>query len=348
MKGLFPQGIAILARGPIPLAELKPLLPAHPFLKEVPASGDWTLAGETAVIAYRPEINGYISLDTVPQPWPDHMGSPKEEPTLFTAWGMGQFGPHTFPGNLQRATEQAWHWPEARDQVPAHRAFLRLRLSYVFGAGPDARVWPEGRDPRHELEFLLALAEGLLKHPAAICGFNPGGEVVIPAPKLRESLAYHAQHGIPPFNLWSNVRLFNLNPEWIVMDTVGNGQLDMPDHEAAFPKDRFNPGEVSGFLRNASLYIFKNGEVVKNNDTMNGPGGVDWQAVRFEEPLSAPPRRVYCWIPRGEKNVPEAITKRKIAPDPTPATTSASVAATPAKDAPRRPAARPPWWRLGR
>jgi hypothetical protein len=163
--------------------------------------------------------------------------------------------------------------------------------------------------------------------------------VVADTTTMGDSLAHHAQHALPPLDLLSNVRLFNLNPEWLVMDTVGNEQLETPDHEAVFPKDRFNPREVSGFLRNASLYILKNGEVVKNNDTMNGPGGANWRATRFEDALSAPPRRVYCWIPCDAKGAPPAVTGRKIAPNQAPAAASASGPATVAKR---------PWWRFGR
>ena len=339
MKGFFPQGVVVLSRSPITLSELRSFFAEHPFLKENPAADEWAISGENAVIAYRPEVNGYVSLDTVPRAWPDAMGDPKTEPMLFASWSMGHFGPHTFPGNLERAVQQAWHWPEAKESVPTHGAFLRLRLSYVLGAGPDAKVFPADRDPRHELEFLLALSRRALLHPEAICYFNPGGEVVANAGTLRDSLDHHARHELPALDLLSNVRLFNLNAEWLVMDTVGNAQLETPDHEAVFPKDRFEPQAVSGFLRNASLYILKNGEVVKNNDTMNGPGGVNWQAMRFEDALTAPPRRVYCWVPCDEKGIPGAVTDRKIAANQVPA--AASVA-NPA------PAAKRPWWRFGR
>lgn len=338
MKGFFTQCVVILARDPIPLAELKPFFARFPFLNERPASGDWCISGESAVIAYRPEVNGCVSLDTVPHPWPDHMGSPKEEAMLFASWSMGHFGPFAYPHGLQRATEQAWHWPEAKELVPTHRAFLRLRLSYVLGAGPDAKVMPPDCAPRQELDFLLELARCALAHPSALCYFNSSGEVVANAATLGDSLAHGAQNNLPPLDLWCNVRLFNFNPGWLVMDTVGGWQLDMPDHEAAFPKDRFNPGEVSGFLRNASLYILQKGEVIKNNDTMDGPGGVRWQAMKFQDAISSPPRQVYCWVPLGAQGIPAEITSRKIAGESTPA--------EPVE--PQKPAAKPAkkWWKF--
>ncbi|MBC8035871.1 MAG: DUF4261 domain-containing protein [Rhizobiales bacterium] len=316
MKGKFTQCVVILAHNPIPLAELKPLFVKFPFLRELPAAENWEISSENAVIAYRPEVNGYVSLDTVPHSWPDHMGSPKEEPMLFATWTMGHFGPFAYPQGLQRATEQAWHWPDAKTVVPAHRAFLRLRSSYVFGGRPDMKIMPADYSSRHELDFLLELAQCALAHPSAICYFNSSGEVVANAAILRESLAYNAQHHLPPLDLWCNVRLFNFNAGWLVMDTVGGWQLDMPDHEAAFPKDNFNPSEVSGFLRDTSLYILQKGEVIKNNDTMDGPGGVRWQAVKFQDSISSPPRQVYCWVPLGTRDIPSEITSRKIADAP--------------------------------
>ena len=39
------------------------------------------------------------------------------------------------------------------------------------------------------------------------------------------------------------------------MDTVGNGQFDLPDLEAAFPVDTIEPPDVHRFLRNTTLYL---------------------------------------------------------------------------------------------
>lgn len=331
MKGMFSQGVAVLFSAPVELEALRPYLRDFPILKETPAGEHWELGGRSAVIAFRREVNGLALIDTAPQPWPDHMGSPQEEPMLFSAWSMGNFGPFAYPQGLARAMQHAWGWPEARDIAPRHKAFVRVRLSYILGASPDARVLPPAYEPRAELEFLTRVARALLSHPDALCAFNSSGEVLSSAQMIDDSVRYHAGHAIPPLNLWTNVRFFNLSPEWSLMDTVGNWQLDIPDQEAAFPRSRFNPPEVDAFLRNTSLYVLINGDVIKNNDTIDGPGGVRWQGLQFEESVTAPPRATICWVPIDARPPPDQITKRKVRAEAKP----------PSAPAPERTK----WWR---
>jgi hypothetical protein len=49
-------------------------------------------------------------------------------------------------------------------------------------------------------------------------------------------------------------------------------QLDAPDHEACFPKDRYEASEVARFLRNTADYVCE-GPVIQDGDTMDGLGG---------------------------------------------------------------------------
>lgn len=85
--------------------------------------------------------------------------------------------------------------------------------------------------------------------------------------------------------------------------------------------DRGNSGEVSRFLRNTSLYVLTQGDVIKDNDTMDGPGEQRWQAVRFGDSISSPPRQVLCWVPLGVRPIPDQVTNRK---SPTPASREAA------------------------
>lgn len=311
MKGLISQTVAVLYHQPIGLADLKPLLTEFNVVKEIVEERQWEFGGCALIVEYLREVNGLVSVDVVNRPWPDDMGNPKEAVTLFGAWSMGWFGPFTFPGNLLRATQQSWRWQQAKDDIPRHTTFVRIRLSYSFGLPKDAKCLPENYAPLPELEFITTLASTLLQHPAALCYFNPNGEVVLPKATLDHGVAFAREHDFPPLDIWSNIRLFNFSPTWLLMDTVGNWQLDMPDHEMAFPRDRFPLQEVDRWLRNASLYVLKKGQVIKDGDTMDGPGGIRWQAKTFSKSVCAPPRQVLRWLPTGTSDIPSALLEEQ-------------------------------------
>ena len=84
-KGFFTQAAALLLRDSVDLAEIKPLMSDCRIVKEVEAAEDWSLGGPSLTVEYRPAVNGYISIDVVAHRWPDHMGDPEQEPTLFAA-----------------------------------------------------------------------------------------------------------------------------------------------------------------------------------------------------------------------------------------------------------------------
>jgi hypothetical protein len=296
-KGFFTQGVCVLLERPATLDDIARLLRDFQVVKRIDRADNPDMGGPSLVIPFRPDVNGYVSVDLQDRPWPDQMGDPKGAPRLFAAWSMGHFGPFAFPGNLQRAAEQSWGWQEAAALPGQHRAFIRVRSSYVFGGDGDAPVLPEDYQPRAELEFVTRLARALLNHPAALAYFNPNGEVLLDAGRLDRSVDYHTRHGLPPLNAWTNVRLFNASDGWILMDTVGMAQLDCRDSEACFPRDAYEPQDVDEFLRNCSLYLLDRGDVIKHGDTMNGPGGINWRASHVEDGVCAPPRRLLRWFP---------------------------------------------------
>src|SRR6185295_3640231 len=108
----------------------------------------------------------------------DHMGDNEKEVELFAAWSMGFMGPHTWPGALERAK----HFARATGQefvaeaAEVHRAFLRIRSSFILGKGDDAKILPDEYDAIGELEFVNDVALALAGIEGAMCYFNPGGE----------------------------------------------------------------------------------------------------------------------------------------------------------------------------
>lgn len=147
-------------------------------VKELPAQELWAFAGPTLIVPFLPQVNGYAAVDVVDHPWPDAMGDPKSDPLTFRAWAMGQVGPLAFPGGLARARQHAWSWPAGRTVPEGHCGFLRMRLSYVFGADDTSPNLPAGYDPVAEMMFLSRAVLALFRVPGVLCYFNPNGEVL--------------------------------------------------------------------------------------------------------------------------------------------------------------------------
>lgn len=309
MKGFYTQAVAILFTGEIGVKQIEKCLSRYKIVKLVAASDNWEFGGESLVVEYKPEVNSLILIDVVNQRWPDHMGDPKEEPTLFSTWSMGHFGPFVYPYNLKRAYEQSWRWENSKEVVANHNSFVRIRLSYIFGAGEDTPVMPKDNDPIEELKFITEAANSILKHPASLCYFNPSGEVLLSKRMLADSISFNDNNNLPWFDIWSNVRLFKLDDNWTLMDCVGNWQLDIPDQEVAFPTGEFSPEEVDNFIRNVSWYLIENGMVIKDGNTIDGPGNIRFQCSIFENGICDPPREILRWMPQKAKNIPENLLK---------------------------------------
>jgi hypothetical protein len=303
-KGLFTQGVAILLDRPAKLEQIEAKLGDFEILGRQKANDSWAISGPSLIVSYRPESNGLVAVDAVDQPWPDQMGDPKKDPEIFAAWSMGHFGPYAFPGSLKRAAQQCWSWERGK-QIPArHKAFIRVRSSYVFGTDDNAPVMPDDYAPSEELDFVTQIAAAFLLTPGALCYFNPNGEVLRNRQDLSQSLSDAHSNDHPPLDLWSNVRLFNINPEWVLMDTVGNAQLDLPDIEACFYAEAYDLMEIDAFLRNASIYLAQNGQVIRDSDTTDGPDGICWQAHQFKQGVCDPQREVLRFLPLDDRPLP--------------------------------------------
>ena len=296
-KGFFTQSAMVLFERPVSLEAVAACLDPFDVVKRNEASEAPWMGGPSVLLPMRPEVNGYALVDLIDRAWPDNMGDPKVDVDLFSAWSMGFFGPLVFPQNLARAQAMSFTWKGASEIVSRHRAFVRIRSSYALGAADDAPILPEGVDPVTELQYVTTVARALLRLPGALAYFNPNGEVLRSCDGLDEELVWCKERDLPPLPIWTNVRLFRLDSAWSLMDTVGMEQLDVDDHEACFRPDVYEPGAVGRFLRSTSNYIFKSGPVIAPGDTMDGPGGVRWQAHPIAQSLAPRPRRVLRWLP---------------------------------------------------
>ena len=83
-KGFFTQGIAVLFERPPSLDAIASAI-ATPVVRRIDERSGW-MSGPSLLVAHRPEVNGYVTIDAVDEPWPDGMGSPGEAPDQFGAW----------------------------------------------------------------------------------------------------------------------------------------------------------------------------------------------------------------------------------------------------------------------
>lgn len=312
-KGLFTQGMCVLLRSPIDVDTLQHQLRALEMVGRHDSEGD-DESPTTLVYDYRAEVAGRLLVTPSTIPWPDDLGDPESSPERFIAWSLGQFGPLAFPGCLRRAGEQCWGWEEGSEAITQHHSHVRFLVSYVLGTGEpdddiaeDVPLVPEDYDPIDELKFITRAVEAVMELPEAICYFNPGGEVLRDRDGLRRGLNHAWNHELPPLDMWTNVRLFRATEQWSLMDTVGNGQFDIPDVEAIFDTDKFEPSEIEGFLRSASLYLIDGDDDVEDGDTADGPGDLVWKAMECADGLSDPPRETIRWIPQDESDPPEEL-----------------------------------------
>ena len=133
---------------------------------------NWITGYPAWVVAWRPEVNGYVTVDVVDAPWPDDMGDPgaRRGRRSFAAWQMGYMGPMTWPGNLLRAIQYAEAFGDkaAADAAKKHRAFVRVRSTYVLGAAEGDKAMPDDYQARPELEFVTSVAAALAAAPGAV------------------------------------------------------------------------------------------------------------------------------------------------------------------------------------
>lgn len=238
------------------------------------------------------------------------MGS-KDEPVLFSAWSTGHFGPFAYPYGLKRSIEQSWQLNDDEKNLDEYTGFIRIKLSYLFGADEKSLVIPKNYNALNELVFLNELTIELLSNIDNTIYFNPNGELLLTKKIFKEFMKYSIENSLPALNIYSNIRLYNIDATWSLMDSVGNQQLDIPDIEVIIPKNEYNLSDFDVFIRNITFYIMNNGPIIMNGDTMDGPGGIRWRGYTFKNGLCDPPRNTLRWFPTNKINIPVNLLPEK-------------------------------------
>jgi hypothetical protein len=332
-KGFFTQSAFVMLEAPVAVdsvvgllegCELRGKLQFH----EEDASGQAVTDGiawagdDVLALTLAGDPRGALLVDVLAQKWPDHMGHPEAEPRLFAAFATGQFGPFVFPETLERAFEIG----RAADRGLAdvrekHAALLRLRATWALDAEEgQTRVVPEEYEPQRELRFVTDVAANLLEEvPGALCYFNPNGETLATAAEIERALSHADEHGLPPLEIWANLRFIELGdlPGWSLVDSIGMMQLDVPDHDAFYRRERYDPREVALFLRHAAWVSLQQGRPFGDGEVAMGPGRRRWRAYADRLAVVPAPRNVVRWIPLdgSESELPpELLEKRSLEP----------------------------------
>jgi hypothetical protein len=194
-------------------------------------------------------------------------------------------------GSLARAVEQRWRWEGAEAAAQRHRAFVQLEA--------------DGADALADLWLLTDAVRALLALPSALACFFPVGETLRSPAFVEESAAHHRKHGLPAFDLWTNLRILKPDaaPGWTAFDLVGLAQLGLDDLEICF-EGPYEPPDL--FLFNTANYLLRHGPVIKPGHTIDGPGG-RWRATLHEKPLSPPSRRTLRFFQEGARPPPALL-----------------------------------------
>lgn len=148
---------------------------------------------------------------------------------------------------------------------------------------------------RERLALFEAVVLGIIEaaRPTAI-HWKPAGKLVDPAALLKAS-GSSSIDALPQAAI--NVRLFRIarSNDDLLMDTLGLASLGLPDMQVLF--HGMEPSRVAAHLYAVALYTLRNGELVDEGESIEGPTrGTEWTARRGQA-LVEPPRPVFDFDP---------------------------------------------------
>ncbi len=305
---MFVQTMVLLLKSAPTLDEIEAVLKDHPVIARMEEGMDsLDICGPAVVMDYHKLDGGKFVVDVVDKPWPDSLDYDNSESPVHQAWLAGHFGAYLLPESLERAKEQCWRWPEAKEAVEEATAFLRLRTTFLLDSKtePNEDNWiPADFDPAAELELLNEVIAELLELPQVIGYFNPQGEVLRDKELFLETAEICRENEIPPLDLWSNVRLYRIDDDWVMMDTVGNCQLETMDVEACFHADSYDMNDVDQLLRLVTMYLLEDPEF-EDSESFEDENGVTWKISIEDDSLCDPPRDVVRLIPDDGRTPPD-------------------------------------------
>jgi len=171
------------------------------------------------------------------------------------------------------AFQQNWHWAEANDITKKCRYELMVTDLMTRTLEYKQRLNLYTR-------FLTAVAKAT--NPDVVYSVY-GQKLVNPAQIIEnvDSKEPELLHSI------FNVRLYNITDTGnrdLLMDTVGLHSIGLPDFQIRF--SNFETNVIANLLWNYAYYIFENGDIIENGNTLEGiESGSRWKCERIISPL---------------------------------------------------------------
>ncbi|WP_310944672.1 DUF4261 domain-containing protein [Paenibacillus doosanensis] len=183
------------------------------------------------------------------------------------------------------AIQQAWHWGEAEQTLQECRHSLLLIDMMASGLEPKSRL---------EL-FTGALRAVLETAPCDALYFRESDKLVEPGAYLAAIEQGAGLYGA------MNVRFYNVKGTGSdrhegLMDTIGLAALGIPDVQCHFYD--LAPNEVAGVLTDIGYYLFNQGDVISDGETIGFTEDMRWRC-EHQYALAAP-RRVVIDLDPGE------------------------------------------------
>ncbi len=176
-------------------------------------------------------------------------------------------------GKTLPSVGQTWDWPDAADIVPQCTAsVLVTELGRPAGSTVAAT-----REDRARALLAVAVAVAQATTPAAV-SWPHSQRVSDPGALETDDL-----QGL------ANVRMYAVSDDALVVDTLGLHVFGLPDLQCHF-RDR-SAGEVAALLFSTAEYLFDEGDVIADGDTI-GAGAAERFTCYHEQSLLPPTRTV--------------------------------------------------------
>ncbi|HEY2743847.1 MAG TPA: DUF4261 domain-containing protein [Polyangia bacterium] len=185
---------------------------------------------------------------------------------------VGAVEPPPSEKSLAVALDHTRDWPDAKQAIARARAAVRLA--------------DELPSEERLAAFLERVAAACAKLPCVAVWWIPAERLLPP-----RAVADAARDG-DPLRVAVNVRLFHVEEgrsDERVMDTVGLAALALPDVQCHF--FALDVAAVAAMLEEAARYLYDEGDVIGDGDTVAGSDGAPW-LCRREDALVDPRRDV--------------------------------------------------------